>query len=547
MKFKVILALACLMLQCSIFASCKDDELKNQNGTIIGDGNIDKNENDNNDETEKNTAVMTETLQLYKYPDIIVEAGKLGHLKKSEVFNVSIIQENKEYDVYVMQDYNTLKAEGNSQAKNFMTTYNHTANFSFKNSVQVKVSRKDGGSMSNTVVYPKAKNYKYTVSGNDLLITLDKWAYIYVQVPGLDDDPLFVFADPYEENIPSLQDSEVLDAGMSIDEIKTKISNTSKGTIYFKPGVYSFGAQTNNTYPGYKIPIVSNKNYYIPGGAVIIGSFSGESGTSNTKFYGRGVITACGKERIANTDGIPFNLYNVGGGTGNVIEGLQFNNPAHFCILSRGELTTQYTKMFGWWHQTDGWGAESNSTIQDCFIKVNDDYIKIYRSNQIARNIVMYKQINGAGIQLGWGTYGAAQNGIIEDIYIVNEDAKTPGIGNTAVVDLMNNGGSEINNMRFKNFYIENKIQMFLCLNSNGGKLSNFTFENIYEQKGAYQPNNYIITQNSNKGTYENFEFINYFISDNKVLSEEDMNLKQGYANDKKLVEDIKLVVPKFK
>lgn len=547
MKFKVILALACLMLQCSIFASCKDDEFKSQNGTIIGDGNIDKNENDNNDETEENTAVMTETLQLYKYPDIIVEAGKLGHLKKSEVFNVSVIQENKEYDVYVMQDYNTLKAEGNAQAKNFMTTYNHTANFSFKNSIQVKVSRKDGGSMSNAVVYPKAKNYQYTVSGNDLLITLDKWAYIYVQVPGLDDDPLFVFADPYEENIPSLQESEVLDADMSIDEIKTKISNTSKATIYFRPGVYSFGTQTNNTYPGYKIPIVSNKNYYIPGGAVIIGSFSGESGASNTKFYGRGVITACGKERIANTDGIPFNLYNVGGGTGNVIEGLQFNNPAHFCILSRGELITQYTKMFGWWHQTDGWGAESNSTIQDCFIKVNDDYIKIYRSNQTARNIVMYKQINGAGIQLGWGTYGAAQNGIIEDIYIVNEDAKTPGIGNTAVVDLMNNGGSEINNMRFKNFYIENKIQMLLCLNSNGGKLSNFTFENIYEQKGAYQPNNYIITQNSNKGTYENFEFINYFINDNKVLSEEDMNLKQGYANDKKLVEDVKLVVPEFK
>lgn len=500
-----------------------------------------------NDDTGAIEGVFTESLQIYSYPNVIVEAGKLGHLKKSEKYNVSVIQGDKEYGVYVMQDYNTLKAEGNAQAKNFMTTYNHTANFSFKNSIQVKISRRDGGSMSNAVVYPKQKNYQYYVSGNDLIITLDRWAYIYVQVPGLKDDPLFVFADPYEENIPSVEDSEVLNASMSIEDIRNRITTTTKSTIYFRPGVYSFGTQTNNTYPGYKIPILSNKNYYISGGAVVIGSFSGESGVSNTKFYGRGVITACGKERIANTDGIPFNLYNTGGGTNNLIEGLQFNNPAHFCILSRGELITQYTKMFGWWHQTDGWGAESNSTIQDCFIKVNDDYIKIYRSNQTAKNIVMYKQINGAGIQLGWGTYGAAQNGTIEDIYIVNEDAKTPGIGNTAVVDLMNNGGSEINNMHFKNFYIENKIQMFLCLNSNGGKLSNFTFENIYEQKGAYNMNNYIITQTSNKGTYENFEFINYYINDNKVFSEDDMNLKQGYASDKKLINEVKLVTPVFR
>lgn len=541
MKFKYVLLLSSVLFCGSLFASCSEDDIEQGYDLGIGD-------NDSG-ETDDETIGTTETLQLYDYPDVIVEAGKLGHLRRSEKFTVSVTQDEEEHDVYVMQDYNTLKAEGtNNQAKNFMTTYNHSANFSFKNSVQIKVSRKDGGSMSDAVVYPKEKKYQYSVSGNDLIITLNSWAYVYVQVPDLKDDPLFIFADPIENNIPAPASCEVLDASMDISDIRTKITSTSKKTIYFKPGIYSFGSQTNNTYPGYKIPIVSDKNYYIPGGVVIIGSFYGESGISNTKFYGRGIITTCGKERIPNSDGIPFNLYYAGNGENNVIEGLHFNNPAHFCVLSRGQLTTQYTKMFGWWHQTDGWGGGDNSTIKDCFIKVNDDFIKIYAANQTADNIVMYKQINGAGIQLGWNAAGQASNCRITNIYVVNEDDKKPAsLTNTAVIDLVNNEGSIITDITFRDFYLENMVQMFLCLNNNNGKLNNFIFENIYEQQGANNENNYIVTKKEAQGTYSNFTFINYFIKDKQVLSEKNMNLIQGYDLGDNKVENVRLFTPIFR
>lgn len=401
-----------------------------------------------------------QSYQNYDYPEIILDTDQ-GSLKRSDIYKIEITQQNRKEDVYVLEDLNTLLLDNpdNSQVR-LMSKSNHTANFSFSGNIQVIISRKDGKSMMGSMVYPQQKQYSSFIQGNSLVVNLSLWAYLYIEVPDFPKDPLFVFADPLEEDIPEKSVSEVLNPSMNIEEIKRRIERTDKEVIYFEKGIYHFGEEKGLDYKGFQIPFLSNKKYYLPGGTVLVGSFFNSEKVSNSKLYGRGIVTACGKGRLPGFQAIPYNLYNVGSGENNLIEGIHFNNPAHFCVLSRGQLETRFVKLFGWYHQTDGWGAGENSVLKNSFIKVNDDFIKVYKDNIRVKNVIIYKQINGGGIQLGWGAYGAATNCSIEELYVVKEDEKYPSdISNTALISLVNNGGSTISNIYFKNIYVENRIQ----------------------------------------------------------------------------------------
>ncbi|WP_417186780.1 hypothetical protein [Bacteroides sp.] len=475
------------------------------------------------------------TYKVYSYPDVIVDSPE-GSLTRSDFYTVKLRQNKENSDVYVMQDANTFILDNPESAQGrLMTRNNHTVNFSFSGSLQVVISRKDGKTMQGSIVYPKQKNYNYSIEGEDLVINLSSWAYLYVEVPDLQKEPLFIFADPQETDVPDKSSSEVLNPGMDIEVLKSVIETTDKEVIYFEEGVYNFGPEVGKDYKGFQIPLRSDKKYYLPGGTVIIGSFYSKSGVSGNKLYGRGVVTACGKGRLGSDKAIPYNLYFAGAGKNNIVEGIHFNNPAHFCVLSRGELKTQYTKMFGWYHQTDGWGAGDDSVLRDCFIKVNDDFIKIYRDNMTVKNVILYKQINGAGVQLGWGSYGAASRCTIEDLYVVKDDEKTPGaISNTAVINLVNNNGSLIEKICFKNIYLENKVQRLLGLSGSGGELKDLSFENIYVQGGTYSDENYIATRNNTR--FLNLRFKNLYYGKKKIVSEMEMGLRQYLLKDKKTI-----------
>lgn len=487
-----------------------------------------------------------QSYQNYDYPEIILDTDQ-GSLKRSDIYKVEITQQNRREDVYVLEDLNTLLLDNpdNTQVR-LMSKSNHTANFSFSGKIQVIISRKDGKSMTESSVYPQQKKYSSFIQGNSLVVNLSSWAYLYIEVPDFPKDPLFIFADPLEEDVPEMSVSEVLNPSMNIDEIKRRIEQTDKEVIYFEKGIYHFGDEKGLNYRGFQIPFLSNKKYYLPGGTVLVGSFYNSEKVSNSKLYGRGIVTTCGKGRLPGPQAIPYNLYNVGNGENNLIEGIHFNNPAHFCVLSRGQLETRFVKLFGWYHQTDGWGAGENSVIEnsfikvnDDFIKVNDDFIKVYKDNIRVKNVILYKQINGGGIQLGWGAYGAANNCLIEELYVVKDDEKYPSdISNTALISLVNNGGSTISNIYFKNIYVENRIQRFIGLSGDKGVLRNLSFENVFFKDGTYSKSNYIATKNET--LFSELKFKNLFYENKKIMSANEIGLKQYLLKDKKTILDKK-------
>ena len=489
-------------------------------------------------------------IQIYDFKDFEKTGEYLisgsHYIRRSQIFEVQVKANSGNdtdwKDVYVMADRNSYQViEPNDNWGKVMTNHNHTASFSSKGSITIRIKRRDGGTVSNAIIYPRKKNYTSTVKGEYLEIPLDNWAYIFIDFADLagggeNEEPLFIFADPYQEDIPvaSGDDNvEYLYPTMSASELKNKINSTSKKTIYFTPGIYTFNDNTTSqNYVGYKIPLKSNTRFYLPGNAMIVGSFLGDNRVSNCTFDGRGVVTACGKVRIPERPGIPFTLFRTETSGKVYLEGIHFSHPPHFCVLGEANLTTRFTKMFGWYHQTDGWGGQDNSILQDSFTKANDDNIKVYKKNMLIKNVIIYKQINGAGVQFGWGAGGVGNTCTIEDLYIVKDDCKNDGrdISNAPVLNLRGNDGGAINNIHIRNLYIENDVPRVLGLelvhDATEASFSNFCIDNL-QMTGKYTFKNNYLAKKQDKGVFRDFHFRNIVIDGKKIMNDNDWDLWQ--------------------
>jgi hypothetical protein len=430
---------------------------------------------------------------VYNYPDTLAYSQSLGKNLRSFLYQVDIQQANKTYSSYVLADENTFP----DGQRNLMTDWHHFSTFSFQGEIEVEITRLDGQNIQKATVYPLAFKVPFEYAGNKLKLRLTEPRKLYIELDGLEKQPLFLFADALEKDPPKPEASNVLllKPGMSAQEVKNAITQSNRPIVYFAPGIHRFGVEKDISYPGYRLPLLSNKTYYIPGGAYVQATFYGDN-VSNTRVHGRGIISLCGQERLGSSVPGSFNYHAIffnGPGQNQVVEGISINNVPHFCILSRGTLRCNNVKLFGWWHQTDGFGGGDASLIEDSFLKVNDDYVKLYRTKNQAKNLVIYKQINGAVIQLGWNAYGACQDCLAEDIYVVKDAPKVPGtISNTAVVNLVNNEGSNISGVSIRNVYMDNDVQRSIGLKASGGKVSNLRLSN-FSLRGKNLASNYVI------------------------------------------------------
>ncbi len=352
------------------------------------------------------------------------------------------------------------------------TDFNHWTTFSFAGPITVEVSRLSG-SADGAEIRPLTRGLVPFVSGHTLTFTLDRPEKLYVRFPGADEDPLFIFADPPEENIPDRADPQV---------------------IWFEAGkVHDIGE---------KFTIKSGQTVYIPGGAYVKGSITAE-GASDITVRGRGILSGLGYARRPGTAGIPFNtvMFN-GSGDRQLIDGITVTNPTHFCLLSRGKLTTRHVKLFGWWHQTDGWGGGDGSIIEDSFLKVNDDSVKLYGRDQIARRLVIWQQVNGAPFQLGWGGAGQrATNCLVEDIDLIANEAadKTARETNQAFLNLRRQSPeSVIDGVTLRRIRIDTDVPMLLGFIETKGRVRNILLDDV-TVRGVQRGKNFLRTEGAGR------------------------------------------------
>jgi hypothetical protein len=399
----------------------------------------------------------------FRSPDYVVRVTQSGRTQESFVYR------------HAHQD-EKLRERGSD--------FNHWTTFSFSDPITVEVIRLTADAAGCTVL-PSARGVRPRIAGRTVTFDLDRPAKLFIRFPDAAENPLFIFADAPEVNIPDRHDPNV---------------------IWFEAGrVHDIGE---------KFLLKSGQTVYIPGGAYVKGTITAD-GASHIAVRGRGILSGLGYARRPNITGIPFNSVMFHGpGDDQLIEGITVTNPQHFCLLSRGRLTTRNVKLFGWWHQTDGWGGGDGSSIEDSFIKVNDDSVKLYVKNQIARGLVIYQQVNGAPFQLGWG--GAtqrAQNCLVEDIDVVACEAadKTPREGNQAFLNLRHQSAeSVIDGVTLRRIRFDCDIAMLVGFLQVKGTVRNVAFEDV-TLHGMVNGKNYLRTEDA--GSIAGLRFRNVTIS----------------------------------
>lgn len=332
---------------------------------------------------------------------------------KSSHFTVSLKQKGKEKNSFVYSERNSAHP-GWSGALDYMQDANHWTNFSFQGSVDVKAQRLDKKKIKSCIVRPLSLGIKTRIEGNKCLFKISKPANMSVEIDegknitqnisdtgyitkNIVKHPLFIFANPLEGNRPT---------------------SKGRGVVYFGPGIHKIGK-------GFKIP--NNTQVYIAGGAYVIGNLvSAQSNPQNIIIRGRGILSGYNlKESKAEqkkwgNHAIDFSKGNKGKGL--LIDGITITNPLRSCIVSYNPVTIRNVKLMSWSHRNDGIVGGNNSVIEDSFLKVMDDNLKIYYSNQIIRNNVIWQQTSGAVFKLAWNLNGKAQNNQVSNIDIIHSD-----------------------------------------------------------------------------------------------------------------------------
>ncbi len=448
--------------------------------------------------------------------------GNNSIVNRSTIYDIIVKQGEVQKSCYVMYDKNQ-EASKNSQLA--LNPDNHWTNFSVaKGSVDIIIKRIDGNPIKSAKVFPLKKGYSAKIKENTATISIPNGVnklQLFVEIDGLEKQPLFIFVDPAETDVPDLKSDNVtlIKTTDDILTVKEKL-NSSTTYKYFEPGIHKWGDKTGSDYEGYQLPLNTEKKIYIPGGAYIIGSFASDK-NKKWKVYGRGIISGAGLDVLSTSEFIPWSLiHHKGTGSKFKIEGIVTMCPPHFSLTIRGsQCIINNVKMMSWWYSTDGTITGNNSMVKNCFFKVNDDAIKVYGNKCKHDNNTMYHQVNGAPFQLSW-TAQASKNTVSTNTYIVNsvyklQNLKNP--SNTAVINCREaNKGQTIENHVFDGIFIDNGCHRLLGLDASNATLKNITIKNVILNSGnKKKPQNgfsYL-----NKGQFFDIQLCNVYVNNNLI------------------------------
>lgn len=351
----------------------------------------------------------------------------------------------------------------NNGKVNALTDSNHWTCFSFGgNPVTVEIA-KLSGSISECKVFPKRYNLSATYSGGKAYITIpNPNKKIYLEIDGNIEQPLFIFADKLETNVPSPSDPNV---------------------VYFAAGIHDLGL---NYTPPSNISAI-----YIAGGAYVTGNIY-TNNRDNLTVRGRGILSGEGTQFRIN-GGVSAHIFFDGGNSDNCkVEGITIMKPIHYHLLSRGQFDVDNVKCFSMNNTTDGWGAGygsgNPSSCINSFFKVNDDVWKLYGDNFVIQDNVVYQQTNGHVFQFGWGGQ-ESQNSQIDRIDIVRssetESTYPAGEGHPIIGWANANTGKIQTGHIFNDIVVENGISRVFDIDNGGTvniQMNNFTINNTVKQ-----------------------------------------------------------------
>ncbi len=152
-------------------------------------------------------------------------------------------------------------------------------------------------------------------------------------------------------------------------------------TLHFLPGVHDVGLA---------YPLQAGRSYYIPGDALVYGSLHKEKGGHDIRIFGCGTLSGDRLEspefalKLTMEQAQAYCPILIYGCLNSRVEGITLANAAYWsCVLGvspdwvnvNRPALVHWVKVLGWRYNSDGFGTQYNSVIEDCFTRTNDDAI----------------------------------------------------------------------------------------------------------------------------------------------------------------------------
>lgn len=364
--------------------------------------------------------------------------------ESSPYYTVEITQEGKTHNPFVYVSHAQLPKFNRSKSTSYSI-------FSFDGPATIKVTKLEGNFKSCKIL-PSSYGITPTTEGKSIVFHLDKPRKVAVEFDNDITHPLLLFADEPETDIPQSDDPNV---------------------IYFGPGVHT---------PTEAINPKAGQTIYLAGGSIVNAHITGKN-ASNVTIRGKGILNG---RKFGHTHGrlilFDYNSENV------TVKDITIVDAPGFYVTTSGNKThIKNVKGLGWWFNTDGFSTGTNGLIEDCFIKCNDDAIKLYRSGTQVYRTTIWQMENGAPFQISWNMNSDNNGFVAKDCDIIHCDHFWDNT-NTAVFNSIHGGGGHMSNYLFEDIRIENCDFRFFSLqirpnkhaNSKTlGEISNITFRNI--------------------------------------------------------------------
>jgi len=228
-------------------------------------------------------------------------------------------------------------------------------------------------------------------------------------------------------------------------------------------------------------PSSSGTEFCIPGGAYVKGRIVIDD-ASNVRISGRGILS-----------GVRFRHYFKGSWNGTQlieaknnsrslqVNGITITDAPRSNIESSKNLIVRNVKILGWHINTDGISGTRNTDIDDVFLKVNDDGIKMTHSGTTVDNAVVWQQITGSVLQLAWNNRNDAENASLRNLVLIGADSNQFPVGrsyNASIISARNMMSSTINNFRFESITAEVVPYSFMVLQLDEKFLSSYQSQN---------------------------------------------------------------------
>ena len=302
------------------------------------------------------------------------------------------------------------------------------AYFSFDGRVTVSVT--PNRNIETVDIRPKSHGIACSIKGRTVSFHLDRPSNLSVEINGDIKRPLFIFANPLENDPPKAGDSNVL---------------------YFEGGkIHEAG----------EIKVGSGQTVYIAGGAIVRGRIRAE-GAENARVIGRGILD--GSHRDYKTQ-----MVKLSGCSDIELNGITVLNSYGWTLVpvKSDNVRIANVKVIGWRDNDDGVDIVGcrNLTIASCFLRTKDDCIAVKASpgyfeegESGLRNVQTVRVIDTVLWNAEWGNAMEIgfelQTGRISDILFRNCDIIHVERGGTFTIH--NGDFATVEDIRFEDIRVE--------------------------------------------------------------------------------------------